>query len=92
MSEIKFKSLEDLYKRIYPALKSKKRELNKKGYNYIHEIDIWNYLKTNKWRRSQDLDLGCMVNDIFNIQDREIDNYVKEEFKNYRREINQEEV
>ena len=44
-NEIKFKSLAELYERILPALKSKTREIHKKGMDYIHEEDIWNYLK-----------------------------------------------
>ena len=50
-NEIKFKSLNELYERIRPALKSKVRELKKKGYDYIHEEDIWNYLKNYKFKR-----------------------------------------
>ncbi len=88
--EIKFKSLQELYIRILPALKSRMKELHKKGFNYIHEEDIWNYLKTYKWINSRDLDLGSMVNDIFNIDIKEIDGYVKEKIKDYHREIEQE--
>jgi len=90
--EIKFKNLTDLYNRILPALKSKTRELNKKGLNYIHEEDIWNFLKNYKWISSRDLDLGSMVNDIFNLNCDELDKYVKNELKNYHRSINQEEI
>ena len=85
--EIKFKSLQELYDRILPALKSKTRELNKKGLNYIHEEDIWNFLKNYTWTKSSDLDLASMVNDIFNLNDREIDEYVRNEIKNYRRAV-----
>jgi len=91
-SDIKFKSLKELYDRILPALRSKAKELNKNGFKYIHEEDIWNYLKTYKWTGAKDLDLGCMVNDIFNIDDTFLDKYVREEIKNYHREINQEEI
>ncbi len=90
--EIKFKSLSELYERILPALRSKTRELNKKGFNYIHEEDIWNYLKSYHWISSRDLDLGSMVNDIFCINVNELDQYVKEEIKKYRRDIKQEEI
>lgn len=90
--EIKFKSLQELYNRILPALKSKTKELNKKGLNYIHEEDIWNFLKTYKWVNSRDLDLGSMVNDIFNVSEREVDTFVKEKIKDYHREIEQEEL
>ena len=91
-SEIKFKNLVELYERILPALKSKAREIHKKGMNYIHEEDIWNYLKNYKWTSSRSLDLGDMVNDIFNIEERELDSYVKNELKNYRRDINKGEI
>ena len=90
--EIKFKNLTELYERILPALKSKTREIHKKGMDYIHEEDIWNYLKNYKWTTSRSLDLGDMVNDIFNIEEKELDRYVKDELKNYRREINRGEI
>ena len=44
-NEIKFKSLAELYERLLPALRSKAREIHKKGMDYIGEEDIWNYLK-----------------------------------------------
>ncbi len=91
-SEIKFKSLAELYERILPALKSKTREIHKKGMDYIHEEDIWNYLKNYKWTTSHSLDLGDMVNDIFNVELNELDNFVKSELKNYHREIKQGEI
>ena len=91
-NEIKFKNLAELYERILPALKSKAKGIHKKGMNYIHEEDIWNYLKNYKWTSSRSLDLGDMVNDIFNIEERELDSYVKNELKNYRRDINKGEI
>ena len=69
-NEIKFKSLAELYERLLPALRSKAREIHKKGMAY----------------------LGDMVNDIFNIEVQELDHYVKEELKKYRRKPNQEEI
>ena len=91
-NEIKFKSLNELYERILPALRSKTNELKKKGLDYIHEEDIWNYLKSYKWTNSNSLDLGDMVNDIFNVNTNELDNYVKNNFKNYHRKIEQGEI
>ena len=91
-SEIKFKNLTELYERILPALKSKTREIRKKGLDYIHEEDIWNYLKNYKWTSSRSLDLGDMVNDIFNIEINELDHYVKNNFKTYHRDIDQGEI
>ena len=77
--EIKFNSLPDLYKRILPALRSKKKELKLKGLTYIREEDIWNFLKDFKWSGSRDLDLGTIVNDIFDINENQLNEYVKEE-------------
>ena len=47
--DITFDTLEDLYKRVKPALKTKKEEMKRLGYIYIKEEDIWNYLKEIKW-------------------------------------------
>ena len=91
-NDVKFRDLKELYTRILPALRSRVRELKRNGKTYIHEEDIWNYLKTYKWTNSRALDLGDMVNDIFNVAETEIDSFVKDEFKNYRRKINQEEI
>ncbi len=87
-----FQSLNDLYAHILPALKSKTKELHKNGYKYIHEEDIWNYLKKYKWRTSRDLDLGIMVNDIFSIELKELDDYVREELQKYHRDIKEGEA
>ncbi len=86
-----FKSLNDLYTRILPALKSKTKELHKSGFKYIHEEDIWNYLKEYKWRMSHNLDLSLMVNDIFNIEIKELDDYVRNELKDYHRDLKEDE-
>ena len=52
--EYEFTTLEELYKRVKPALRSKEKELEKMGYSNIKEIDIWNSLK-NKWKSSNNL-------------------------------------
>ena len=91
-NEIKFKNLQELYERILQNLKSKVKEIRRKGIDYIHEEDIWNYLKRYKWTSSRSLDLGDMVNDIFNTEIKELDSFVKEEFKDLRRNIIKEET
>ncbi len=83
--ELKFKSLEDLYNRIFPALRSKALELKLKGYKYIHEEDIWDYLKTYKWTTSRDLDLGSMVNDIFGVNIEVLNEFVVDRIKDEQR-------
>lgn len=75
-SDIKFRNLEDLYIRILPALKSRVNELKKLNYNYIKEEDIWNYLRINKWSNTSNLDLSIMVNDIFNFDLKELNEYI----------------
>lgn len=87
--DVKFKTLPDLYKRILPALRSKKKELRLKGYTYIHEEDIWNFLKNFKWVGARNLDLGTMVNDIFDLNDNQLNEYVKEEIVKHHREISE---
>ena len=78
MDEIKFDSLEELYKRIKPALITKKNEMHRDGYIYIKEEDIWNYLKEVKWENAKGLSLYEMTSDILNTDNLIIDNYLKE--------------
>lgn len=77
--DMKFNSVEELYKRVYPALTTKKYELNRLGYNYIKQKDIWNYLKENKWKNSRGLTLSEMVDNILNCDNKKIEKYIKEE-------------
>ena len=60
---MEFKSEEDLKKRVIPALKMKKESLERQGI-YLTIDDIWNYLKTSKWKKSKNLALNEIVNDI----------------------------
>ena len=71
-----FKSLRELYDRITPALRSKRTEIEKSGYHYIKEADIWNYLTSSKWINSINLTLSEMVNDIFLASGNDISNYL----------------
>lgn len=83
--EVEFKSLEELYQRVRPALFTKKEEMRRNGYDYIHEEDIWNYLKETKWPNDKNLTLYQMVDDILNIEDTCIDSYLKSKLKKNRR-------
>lgn len=76
--DIEFSSLEELYRRIKPALHTKKEEMKRSGYPYIKEEDIWNYLKEVKWVRSNNLSLYQMVSDVLNVENSRIDKYLKE--------------
>lgn len=90
--DVKFRSLPELYKRILPALKSKKRELKLKGFSYIYEEDIWNFLKNFKWSGARNLDLGIIINDVFNVNEDQLNEYVKEEIMKHHREVDNSEM
>jgi hypothetical protein len=82
--DITFNSLEELYKRIKPALTTKKEQMRRNGYVYIKEEDIWNYLKEVKWLDSKNLSLYQMTCDILDTDDIIIDEYLRKKlnFKN----------
>ena len=75
--EYEFTNLEELYKRVKPALHSKELELERLGYKNIKEFDIWNYLK-DKWKSSNDLTLADIVDDILNTDSDEINSYYED--------------
>ncbi len=54
-----FKTIDELYNRLLPALKIKVTETKK-----LTEKDIWDYLTKTIWINSNDLTLAEMVNDI----------------------------
>ena len=83
--DYEFSSKEELYQRIKPALSAKLNELKRLGYSYIHDVDIWNYLIQTKWCKSKDLMLSDIVDDIFQLREKEIDNYIKEKISNSER-------
>lgn len=82
-----FRSAQELYERLIPALRAKCAEMKRDGYPYIVEDDIWNYLKEKKWKIAQGLSLCQMVDDILNGDSVLIDDYVKQHIKNMDRSI-----
>ena len=85
--ENEFTTLEQLYKRIKPALTAKANEMRMQGYNYIKEEDIWNYLKEVKWINSKNLLLFEMVRDILNAENSIIDDYLRQKLNSNNRTI-----
>lgn len=75
MNEITFNSLEELYNRLKPALKTKVDEFKLNNYE-CKEIDIWSFFK-DKWSKQQGLSLSEMVMDIINLDLIDLDNYLK---------------
>lgn len=61
-----FTSLEELYNRLLPALKNKRREMKREKMIQINELDIWQYFCQNIWPNKTNLTLGEMVDDILN--------------------------
>lgn len=87
MDDIKFSSLKDLYNSVLPALRCRCRELKRSGYVYIHEEDIWNYLKETKWTTSSNLTLFDMVSNILDTTINELESYMKLVSEHSRRTI-----
>lgn len=73
----KFTSVNDLYKRILPALNAKVAELKREKINYIASIDIWNYCVEYKWKKRNDLRIYEMVSDIFSVDALDISKYIR---------------
>ncbi len=83
MEEITFSSQKDLYNRILPALRSKKKLLHLKGFKNVSEKDIWDYLRINVWVKKTGLELCELVDDVLHAEDKEIiiychDKYMKD--------------
>src|SRR5574344_2417019 len=81
MEEIKFASITDLYRRLYPALETKKNEIVNEFHYKVTELDIWNYLKNNAWNKCKNLSLCDMVNDILTIDSDKLYFYVKRKYE-----------
>lgn len=86
--DITFSDINELYKRVYPALQSKVKELKQYKIDYIKEVDIWNYLVESRWRNTKGLMLADIVDDILNTDNEKIQDYVKLQMKKMEREIN----
>lgn len=74
--ENKINSQTELYKRLMPALRTKKHELIAAGIKIVTEKDIWNYNKENKWRNGKGLTIASMVDDVLNTDNNIYQDYV----------------
>lgn len=82
MDEFKFKSLEELYKKLIPAFNVKINDLRRNNIKGIDRKDIWNYLKSMYWMKKEHLTLGEMVNDILSTPNFKLEEYVTRESRN----------
>lgn len=76
MEEFKFKSLNELFNRLYPAFNAKVNELKNENI-LVTEIILWNYLKENIWIDSTSLTLYDMVDDIFSLDKEKLIKYLE---------------
>lgn len=81
----KFKTIEDLYKTVFPALKSRKEDLHREKYVMVSEDDIWNYLVETNWMDSANLELSTIIDDILNVDGYKVSKYVKDKMSSKER-------
>ena len=62
--DMEFTSIDELKKRVMPAIKIRVKELNSKGYA-INNEELWNYF-VSYWKKSRDLTLADLVDDVLN--------------------------
>ena len=90
--EYTFKSKEELYKMVEPALDAKMSELDRLGYRYIHKKDVWNYLIVTKWMNASNLELNDIVSDILNCDNKALDRYIKDNLAKAKEKKTNEEI
>ena len=76
----------ELYKKLKPALRTKKHELILNGIKFIKEIDIWNYNKEYNWSNAKGLTIAGMVDNILNTHDKDYEKYVLDKINKENRE------
>ena len=89
-NKLEFRTKEELYNRVLPALYSKIKEVRKLGFKYITEKDIWNYLVENEWKKRVNLELFDLINDILYVDNYKLNDYVNEKMRKLKMESNEE--
>ena len=74
--DIEFNSQEELYKRVRPALTSKRKELKRYGYE-VKEEQIWLFLADTVFSKSSNLTLADIVSSIMHLDSLELVDYIK---------------
>lgn len=64
---MEYTSQYDLYKNLLPVFNVKKRLILHSKYKNITNEDIWLYLIETKWKKSHNLTISEIVNDIITI-------------------------
>lgn len=83
---MQYKTQKELFESLNGAFNVKLRMINN-NYDYITAVDIWNYLKINKWCKDKNLSISEMVSDIINVDVIKIDTFLKKEIKETERKF-----
>lgn len=83
---MEYKSEKELFSSLRGAFQVKLRMI-KDNYDYIKMVDIWNYLKLNKWCKDKNLSLSEMVNDIITVEIEKVDIFLKKQIKSEERKL-----
>jgi len=83
---MEYKTEKELYNSLRGAFQVKLRMI-KDNYDYIKMVDIWNYLKLNKWCKDKNLSISEMVNDIITVEIEKVDMFLKKQIKNEERKL-----
>lgn len=75
-----YSTQEELFKILSGAFKVKLRII-KNRYDYIKMVDIWNYLKINKWCKDKNLSISEMTNDIISVDIDKVDMFLKQHLR-----------
>lgn len=79
--ENKYRTQNELYMKVLPALKTKKNEMIREGIRLVKEIDLWEYNKEYNWKRAGGLTLASIVNDILNTDSKLYQEFVLKRYE-----------
>ena len=80
MEKLIFNSEEELYNRVLPALKSKRKMISRIGFKNVSEKDIWDYLRIKVWNNKTDILLCELVDDILKVKEELVVQYCHEKY------------
>ena len=70
-------TINELYKKLLPALNTKLDELRREKIYNIDTLDIWKYCIENIWKKRKSLRVYELVDDILNVDGLSISKYFK---------------
>ena len=89
--EIQFRTVEELYNRVLPALYSKVKEVRRAGLELVNEKDIWNFLVETEWKKRNNLELHELIIDILNVENYKLKDYINKKMQ-ILRDNNEEDI